>query len=1348
MNTNRLFLVLLLLTASAAHAQFEFITNNDTIIITGYDGPGGAVTIPPTLGGLPVTEIQGSGFEDKGITSVAISDTVTNIQAQEFAPNTLLTNFTVDSNNPAYSSAGGVLFNKSGTTLVEYPPGLSGSYTIPGTVTSIGASAFSACYYLSGVTIPDTVTNIGSEGFGFCFDLTNITLPDSVTSIGPDVFINCDHLPAITVAAGNPAFTSVGGVLFDKNETTLLVYPAGLDGSYTIPTGVLTVETDAFFLCDGLTDVTFPPSVTTLEYGAFSDCDGLTNVTLGAGVNSLSTAVFGGCEQLTAINVNPSNTTFSSLNGVVFDKNQTTLIQFPPGYTAGYTVPSSVTSIADNAFEGCILTDVIIPGSVRSIGINSLQGCGSLTNVTMSNGVSIIGDTAFADCPKLATVTIPATVTSLPIYAFAYDGLVSVYFEGNEPTSDSSFLGESATIYYMAGTSGWGPTFEGLTTEIEDEPSPNGALQVTIMPAGAVMSGAQWQVDGGVLQPSAAIVVGLSVGSHTVSFKTVNGWSTPSNEMVSVSADATNSTSGTYTEAATPASDFTFVTNAGSITITGYTGSGGTVNIPATITGLAVTGIGQSAFANASTVTSVTMPNSITNLGDYAFSSCTIMASVTISAGVTNIGMGMFEDCFALSSVTIEGAVTNIGDYAFASCPDLDSLPIPDTVTSLGQYAFFGNGLTNVTIPASVTNIGEAAFLYCNFLPAIMVDPANPAYTSAGGVLYNKTLTELVEYPDGAMATSYTISNSVTSIGDTAFEDCKLVSITIPTNVMSIGNYSFESCSLLTGVTIPEGVTSIGDEAFAQDNGLTGILIPASVTILGQVPFADCYNMASIAVAAGNPDFSGVNGVLYNKTGTLLIEFPCGPTGSFSVPSGVGDIGSLAFEQCQLISVAIPGSVTNIESLGFFNCTDLGSVIIADGLTSIGAAAFESCYVLSNINFPASLTTVGSSAFYDCTALNTIVIPSSVASVGDYAFAYCNSGLTAAYFEGNGPPDDGTVFVSDSGVTVYYLPGATGWGSTFGTAPTKELTGITIAAHPSSGPVPLPVNFTAAGVDSESNSVVNWNWNFGDGSTSAAQNPSHTYTAFGHFTAAVVETNSAGVPVAGGAISITVTPVPVYLGLVENGGFETGDFTGWNLFGGDLADNFVTNTIEGVYPHSGNYYAVLGATNITYLSQTLATTAGEPYLLSLWLYSPDGLTPNAFQVSWNGTAIFNQTNLPASGGWTNLQFKVSATGTNTLLEFGFLDIPSFLGLDDISVYPSLPDITSVSVVGANLVIDGVNGVSGNSYVVLTSTNLALALSQWTPVATNLLSASGNFSITVSNTVSAELPSRFYILQTQ
>ncbi|HEX4122324.1 MAG TPA: leucine-rich repeat protein [Verrucomicrobiae bacterium] len=1204
MKTTRFFLVLLFLTTQAARAQFDFITVNGTAIITGYTGPGGAVTIPSTLGGLPVTEIQGSGFEDKGITSVAIAFTVTNIEAQEFAPNDSLTLFTVDTTNPVYSAVGGVLFNKNATTLVEYPPGINGSYTIPGTVNDIGPNAFAACYYLSGVTIPGTVTKIESTAFGYCFDLTNVTIPVSVTSVAPDTFINCEHLLGISVAAGNPDYSSVGGVLFDKNAATLLEFPTGLTGSYTLSNGVMTIGTNAFILCDGLTNIAMPASVTTIEDGAFGDCTGLTNLTLGAGVNSLSTTAFGGCDKLLAINVNPSNSVFSSLNGVVFDKNQTTLIQFPIGFTGGYTVPGSVTSIAAYAFEGCSLTDVTIPSSVTNIGLDSFQGCGELTNVTMLGGVVSIGIFGFADSPNLATVTIPASVTNIDVGAFDYDGLTSVYFEGNAPPANAqTFLGDSATIYYLAGTSGWGPTYDGLTAVIEDAPNPNGALQVTILPPGAVTSGAQWQVDGGILQPSGATVLGLSVGQHTVSFTSINGWTAPSNELVSVTAGVTNTASGTYTQEAAPASDFTYVTNDGTITITGYTGPGGSIEIPSTINALPVTDITNQAFANLTTLTSVTIPDSVTNLGDQAFSSCSSLTAVSISTNVTTISFGTFEDCDSLSDVTLRGAVTSINDYGFSSCPELSNLAIPDTLTNLGQYAFFGDGLTNVNIPAGLTSIGAAAFFFCNALPAITVDPANPAYSSVAGVLFNKSQTELLEYPDGNLQSSYAISNSVTSIGDLAFDSCRLASVTIPTSVTNIGNYSFEACSSLTGVTIPDSVISIGDAAFAECAGLTGIVLPASVINLGEVPFANCVNMTAITVAAGNPAFASTDGVVYNKAATQLVEYPGGLTGSFTIPGGVGDIGSQAFAGCQLTNVTIPAGVTNIELDGFFNC-NLQRVNMTEGLVAIGVGAFESCYSLTSVTLPPSVTSIGFAAFASCGALTNVVVPGAATNVEDYAFAFNNS-LTSAYFEGNAPPDDGTVFESDGHATVYYLPGATGWASTFGTAPTMALPGVAITAHPDSGYVPLPVTFLAAAVDSAANPVTNWTWSFGDGSAGAGQNPSHTYTAFGLFAAAVVETNNAGVPVAGGALSILATPLPVNLGLI-----------------------------------------------------------------------------------------------------------------------------------------------SLGVAGSNLVLNGTNGLSGGTYIVLTSATLAAPLSQWTPMATNLLGASGNFSITITNAVSPGVAQRFYILQMQ
>jgi hypothetical protein len=154
--------------------------------------------------------------------------------------------------------------------------------------------------------------------------------------------------------------------------------------------------------------------------------------------------------------------------------------------------------------------------------------------------------------------------------------------------------------------------------------------------------------------------------------------------------------------------------------------------------------------------------------------------------------------------------------------------------------------------------------------------------------------------------------------------------------------------------------------------------------------------------------------------------------------------------------------------------------------------------------------------------------------------------------------------------------------------------------------------------------------------------------------------------------------VATYSGLILNGGFETGDFFGWTLNGQgggyDLVDTFYQST-EGIEPHSGSYFARLGQYGTPgYLSQTLATTAGARYRLSFWLNSPDGQTPNLFLVSWGGNMIFSRTNLPALG-WTNLQFVLTASATNTILQFGFQDDPTALGLDDISVVQIGPGIT-------------------------------------------------------------------------
>lgn len=220
-------------------------------------------------------------------------------------------------------------------------------------------------------------------------------------------------------------------------------------------------------------------------------------------------------------------------------------------------------------------------------------------------------------------------------------------------------------------------------------------------------------------------------------------------------------------------------------------------------------------------------------------------------------------------------------------------------------------------------------------------------------------------------------------------------------------------------------------------------------------------------------------------------------------------------------------------------------------------------------------------------------------------------------------------------------------------------------------------------------------------------------------------------------------PVQIVGPIVGNGGFETHDFTGWTV-----TPSPFNSVVQGA-AHSGQWSAQFGQSgSLGFLSQTLLTTPGTKYLLSFWL-NCNGETVNEFTASWNGTTLFAQTNLLSTGGWSNMQFVVTATGTSTVLTFGFRDDPSFIEFDDVSVVPlSQPVITGISLAATNLVLSASNGLWNGTYETLTSTNLSQPLSQWTPLATNTLDGSGPFTIMVPNGVNTSDSQQFYTLLLQ
>ena len=289
------------------------------------------------------------------------------------------------------------------------------------------------------------VTSIDSWAFENCTGLTSVTIPDSVTSIGAHVFAGCTRLESVSVAPLNPTYASVGGVLFNKTQTSLLLCPSGKIGDYTVPNTVTKIDSSAFssctrltrvvmpdgltsigamgfYGCTGLRNVSIPNRVAVLSYAAFYGCSGLTNIVISSSVISIEDSAFFGCQSLSSFTVDSSNPAYSSINGVLFNKAGTTLLLFPPRKAGAYVVPKTVTIIENSAFNSCTwLTSVRIPSSVVWMGA-----------------------LAFASCPELKMV----------------------YFEGDQPGIgyDVFEASGSASVNYIEGQAGWTSTFAGRST--------------------------------------------------------------------------------------------------------------------------------------------------------------------------------------------------------------------------------------------------------------------------------------------------------------------------------------------------------------------------------------------------------------------------------------------------------------------------------------------------------------------------------------------------------------------------------------------------------------------------------------------------------------------------------------------------------------------------------------------------------------------------------------------------------------------------------------------------------------------------------------------------------------------
>jgi hypothetical protein len=241
--------------------------------------------------------------------------------------------------------------------------------------------------------------------------------------------------------------------------------------------------------------------------------------------------------------------------------------------------------------------------------------------------------------------------------------------------------------------------------------------------------------------------------------------------------------------------------------------------------------------------------------------------------------------------------------------------------------------------------------------------------------------------------TAVIVKEGVTRIGNEAFEDCRsLTSVTLPGSVTAIGDGTFYGCHSLTSVTLPSSVTAIEEGAFGSCRSLTSVIIPASVKAIGDRAFSGCRSLTAITVEKESSFFSSINGVLFDKAGTVLLQCPGGKTGHYTIPNSVTAIGDYAFSDCSsLTSVTIPSSVTEIGRVAFSGCSSLTSVTLSACVTEIGWGTFSDCSSLTAVTIPASVTEIGWGAFSDCSSLKSVTIPASVTRIGDMAFADCSS---------------------------------------------------------------------------------------------------------------------------------------------------------------------------------------------------------------------------------------------------------------------------------------------------------------------------------------------------------------------
>ncbi len=989
-----------------------------------------------------VTSIgYGSFYKCTSLTSVIIPNSVKKIEGLAFARCESLSSITIPNSvtsigNGAFSCCSSLVYITipDSITSIEYGtfdycPSLV-SVTIGKNVTSIGDNVFYSCPSLTSIVwnaekcpnfsnnntpFYDVRSQITSFNFGdsvkhipayLCYgmdSLTSITIPNSVSSVGNGAFANCSSLTSViwnakecsdfsaTVAPFSTTYSYITSVVFGDSVKYIpdeLCRSMTNITSITIPESVTSMGGNAFYNCSSITSVIWNArkynrsnlpfyrirsQITSFTFGDNVEhiptelCRGMINlesITIPNSVNSIGSNAFSDCSSISSIDVKVGNTTFDSRSNcnAIIETATNTLIM------------------------GC--NNTIIPNGVTSIGNDAFANCSSLTSVAIPNGVTSIGNGAFSQCSSLISVIIPNSMINIGRYAFANcSRLDSIYCKAIVPPlleDYSTFEGVYARILYVPCKSLeqyqaheiWGnfPNYiQCLDSEDEEKLQSDGLFYSYVVGANNTLFSETLLTNESFNKFITISVTGdqkwtldTKYGAKMSGYSDTDQKTYPNEDwLISPAMNLANETSVTLIfnhvfgpKAQIPTTD----TQKAQYTIWVSNDFYGDLN-DATWTELKGMAYGTKAWeyvsSNVITIPKENLKANCRIAWKYVCDDASAtweIKDVMVKASSNKVEIIASENKYS-GDITIPSTilvnnqqyeVVGITDSAFYECSTLSSITIPNSIKYIGQYAFYGCDML------SKTNYEGDIKGWCGIKFGGAY--ANPMSKSYNFYLNNQEIKDLV----------------------------------IPHSIDSIHGYTFDCCASLTSVNIPNSVSYIGEGAFYRCESISEILISKNVTTIKERAFSGCDMLTSIIVENGNPIYDSrenCNAIIETKNNKLIAG--CSVT---KIPNTITSIGEYAFSYYDLMnSMEIPNSVTSIGDYAFKACSSLSFITIPNSVTTIGLEAFRFCNSLTSVVIPNSVSDIGVAAFHNCKSLTTLTLGSGLEKIGAYAFYFCNS---------------------------------------------------------------------------------------------------------------------------------------------------------------------------------------------------------------------------------------------------------------------------------------------------------------------------------------------------------------------